>query len=697
MKPEMQTSESDLKSKTQMSESDLKSETQASESDSKPATWGSGSDLKSETQGPESDSDGEELNRLCRRMRRDSALRLAAKIITDRNPLDYAAFLDRFDFAFLRRPSWWIRVSTGMHDLPGRLGSPENRARIARLGQATAVDQAPLPGQAPPVSQAVQPGQTTPVGQAAPPGQATAVGQTPQLGQATPASQTPPSVQPPAPPENRSGSLAPGMHSALHPGIHPALPSAYGTVVARSLIHNLGAYRLYAENEMMLISSLSAAAVSAGPAGHTARSAAPFTGISTAAIGPATVPAVPAIVPPTPGSAGPIPLSACRETPVLYSREQILEITGGSISRVLGERYAKADRYEKRARLPLPPFMFVDRVLALDATFGVLRPSRIETAYDIPRDSVLSMSDSAVSYVLMTESSQVAILLLSIAGIDLMGDEVLSYRILDSTTRFHGESPMKGDTLHSVLAFTDFQKSGETTLVSSRYACYNQGRLVLTQELTGGLFRESDLRVVKGMNMPRRSLDLSSLAAPGGGVSPRAVDLQGFYEGSCGPDMVVGRGHEKVERLHVDPGGRMVDRLTQVSFSGGAYGLGMIAAEKDLDADHWAFAVHFKNDPVFPGSLMAEAANQLQVIFAISAGYIRDKKVRLGFVNDAPVKISFRGQVMPEPSVLRYNWHVKSLRSRQGRTVLVSDCDVHWKDAHVVRIEDLTMVIEEVE
>jgi 3-hydroxymyristoyl/3-hydroxydecanoyl-(acyl carrier protein) dehydratase len=551
------------------------------------------------------DPEAKELEDLCRCLRRDSALRLAAKRITDRSPLDYPAFLDRFDFSFLRRPSWWLRVQTGMDDLPGRMGSQENHARIAALGT----------GQVPDA------GQVTDTGQAQQPAQQTAPPTTP--------------------------------------------PAAFGTAWARALSDNLRAYRLYADNEMALMRHLGAAGAGTAPVTATA---------------PASVPA-----------------HTRPEARPLYDREQILEITGGSIAKVLGQRYERADCCLKRARLPLPPFLFVDRVLALDATFGELRPSRIETAYDIPRDSILSMSESAVSYVLMTESSQIAILLLSIAGIDLMGDEVPSYRILDSTTRFHGPAPLKGDTLHSVLEFTDFKKSGETTLVSSRYACYNRGHLVLTQELTGGLFRESDLRTARGMGTERKPVGPASMpACLGGGARLRELRLDAFYEGAYGPDMILGHGDATPERLYVRPEGRMVDRILRMALGGGAYGLGMITAEKDLDANHWAFAVHFKNDPVFPGSLMAEAANQLQILFAISAGFIRDGKYRLGFVNDAPVKLSLRGQVTPEPSVLRYDWHVKSIRSGRGTTVLVSDCDILWKDVQVVRIEDLALEIVEV-
>ena len=50
----------------------------------------------------------------------------------------------------------------------------------------------------------------------------------------------------------------------------------------------------------------------------------------------------------------------------------------------------------------------------------------------------------------------------------------------------------------------------------------------------------------------------------------------------------------------------MIDRITSVDLTGGAYGLGYIVAEKDLQADDWYFPCHFRDDEVLAGSLQAE-------------------------------------------------------------------------------------------
>ena len=45
----------------------------------------------------------------------------------------------------------------------------------------------------------------------------------------------------------------------------------------------------------------------------------------------------------------------------------------------------------------------------------------------------------------------------------------------------------------------------------------------------------------------------------------------------------------------------MLDRITRIADSGGAYNKGEIQAELDIHPDLWFFECHFKNDPVMPG------------------------------------------------------------------------------------------------
>ena len=63
------------------------------------------------------------------------------------------------------------------------------------------------------------------------------------------------------------------------------------------------------------------------------------------------------------------------------------------------------------------------------------------------------------------------------------------------------------------------------------------------------------------------------------------------------------------------PVGRMrqICRVTGLDCEG-------IRGEVDLGAEHWVYQDHFPGDPIFPGTLMVEAAGQLVALWAWSRG-----------------------------------------------------------------------------
>ena len=67
----------------------------------------------------------------------------------------------------------------------------------------------------------------------------------------------------------------------------------------------------------------------------------------------------------------------------------------------------------------------------------------------------------------------------------------------------------------------------------------------------------------------------------------------------------------------------MIDRITSVDPTGGAYGLGYIVAEKDLAPDDWYFPCHFRDDEVLAGSLQAEGGGNLLRFFMLYLGLQR--------------------------------------------------------------------------
>lgn len=65
-----------------------------------------------------------------------------------------------------------------------------------------------------------------------------------------------------------------------------------------------------------------------------------------------------------------------------------------------------------------------------------------------------------------------------------------------------------------------------------------------------------------------------------------------------------------------------------------------ITGEVDLGAEHWVYAQHFPRDPIFPGTLMIEAAGQLIALWAWAQGHRgRPRLVRTSATFHAPVTV----------------------------------------------------------
>ena len=76
---------------------------------------------------------------------------------------------------------------------------------------------------------------------------------------------------------------------------------------------------------------------------------------------------------------------------------------------------------------------------------------------------------------------------------------------------------------------------------------------------------------------------------------------------------------------------RQISRVTKLAEA-------VIDAEVDIGPYHWVFPQHFPGDPIFPGTLMIEAAGQLVALWAWAHGQRgRPRLVRTGAEFHSPV------------------------------------------------------------
>lgn len=121
---------------------------------------------------------------------------------------------------------------------------------------------------------------------------------------------------------------------------------------------------------------------------------------------------------------------------------------------------------------------------------------------------------------------------------------------------------------------------------------------------------------------------------------------------------------------------RLIDRVTHLSDS-------TICGEVDIGPCHWVYEVHFPSDPIFPGSLIVEAAGQLVALWAWSRG--RRGRPRLVRAN-----ATFRHPVDPTYDCMQLR---AELRDRLNLTF--AEVGVWIGDAEVASVDTVLAILSE--
>jgi 3-hydroxymyristoyl/3-hydroxydecanoyl-(acyl carrier protein) dehydratase len=103
---------------------------------------------------------------------------------------------------------------------------------------------------------------------------------------------------------------------------------------------------------------------------------------------------------------------------------------------------------------------------------------------------------------------------------------------------------------------------------------------------------------------------------------------------------------------------RQITRVTEVA---GA----LIVGEVELGAGHWVYGEHLPGDPIFPGSLLIEAAGQLVALWAWASGQRgKPRLVRVGAEFRQPVVPATTRLVLEAHVVRKRHLHFASVRIR---------------------------------
>lgn len=277
---------------------------------------------------------------------------------------------------------------------------------------------------------------------------------------------------------------------------------------------------------------------------------------------------------------------------VLYGPDKILAYSNGKPSVAFGDRYLPFDSDRIIARLPGPPYQFLDRIIEVTGEKWVLKPGASATAeYDIRAGEWYFKENAQPTMpfaVLLEVALQPCGWLAAYCGSALTSPIDLSFRNLGGVaTQFVEVTPQMG-TLVTKVELTKVSQSGGMIIQGYDMEMHDSsGRLVYKGTTEFGFFTKDALANQLGLRGAKR---------PAHEGSGKVLPLSGGLPALPGPMLL------------------MLDKVKL--FPGGPKGLGVLRGVRKVDPDEWFFKAHFYQDPVCPGSLGLESFIQLMKCYA---------------------------------------------------------------------------------
>ncbi|MCF8139094.1 MAG: SDR family NAD(P)-dependent oxidoreductase, partial [Desulfotignum sp.] len=349
----------------------------------------------------------------------------------------------------------------------------------------------------------------------------------------------------------------------------------------------------------------------------------------------------------------------------LFDKKAILAFAQGNPSDAFGARYQIFDKDRQIARLPRPPYFFMDRVLTADHVPWQMQPDGwIETAYDVPADAwyfTANYTRTLPFCILLEIALQPCGWLAAYAGSALHSEDRLHFRNLGGTARCIQEVSRDAGTLLVRVRLTDVSKAGDMILQSFDMQVTHQGQTVYEGTTRFGFFTAQALASQKGIQkcalvtdtpaVPREPIQVFP------SISPRTpADL------SMGPDTGM-------------PGDalRMIDAIEVLDPSGGKFNHGYVRAQKTVDPKEWFFDAHFYQDPVCPGSLGIESFLQTLRYYLLETFSMDPSTHDVSLVLGDTHEWVYRGQIIPTHKVVTIHTHIRQVSQENNIYAVKAD------------------------
>jgi 3-hydroxymyristoyl/3-hydroxydecanoyl-(acyl carrier protein) dehydratase len=329
---------------------------------------------------------------------------------------------------------------------------------------------------------------------------------------------------------------------------------------------------------------------------------------------------------------------------LVFDRDQLLAFALGNPSEAFGKPYQPFDRDRFIARLPNPPYLFMDRVTHAEHKPWKLAPGGwIEAEIDITPEAWYFRANRCPSMpycVLLEIALQPCGWLAAYAGSALKADQDLRFRNLGGSATILQEVSPQLTTLTTRARLTQVATAGDMIIEHFDFEIRQAEQKIYAGSTYFGFFTLAALNEQVGLQEDERNRYIP-------------------------PDDVIRQAHtHRMGAIHpLDPQDlkaapapglnmpgaalMMVDRIDAYHPSGGPRGLGYIKGSKQVNPQEWFFKAHFYQDPVWAGSLGIEAFLQLVRYAAIRRWKRLSQTHRLELATGVSHSWIYRGQVLP--------------------------------------------------
>lgn len=333
-----------------------------------------------------------------------------------------------------------------------------------------------------------------------------------------------------------------------------------------------------------------------------------------------------------------------RKDTEIFNRKMLEEFAFGRPSRAFGEPYREFDSHRFIARLPKPPYLFMDRVVAVAPEPWVLKPGGwIEAEVDIDPDDWFFRANRTPSMpfcVLNEIALQPCGWLAAYLGSALRSEKDLRFRNLGGSAELSRDVPAKRSSLTTRARLTQVSEAGDMIIEHFDFQILQSQQMIYQGQTHFGFFTRKALAEQVGL----QQIDMSRYTLPEDSTNRRHIAMPDHAP--MAPDDLSGHVHGHA----VIPGRaiRMIDHIDAYLPQGGPHGHGIIKASKQVLPEEWFFRAHFLNDPVCPGSLGLESLIQLLKFIALDRWPHLAENHCFTLKSDTHHQWTYRGQITPE-------------------------------------------------